>query len=137
MQRGSLAVSGVAPMAIDARPRWGTQRAVAVAVVAAAAVLSLGIGAPFQKDQETQSAQWIQGITERGEWLVAADAFVAIDRRPPLYYWLSALAVKAGTGAVNEVGARLVSLVAGILLAVAMMRWSTAFGGETRGWRGV
>jgi 4-amino-4-deoxy-L-arabinose transferase-like glycosyltransferase len=134
MQRGSLAVSGVAPMAIDARPRLGTQRAVAVAVVAAAAVLTLGIGAPFQKDQETQSAQWIQGITERGEWLLPADDYGAIDRKPPLYYWLSALAVKAGAGGVNEVSARLVSLVAGILLAVAVMRWSAAFVGESSGW---
>jgi 4-amino-4-deoxy-L-arabinose transferase-like glycosyltransferase len=134
MQRGSLAVSGVSPMATDARPRLGTQRAVAVAVVAAAAVLSLGIGAPFLKDQEPQSAQWIQGITERGEWLLPVDGYGAIDRKPPLYYWLSALAVKAGGGTVNEVSARLVSLVAGILLAVAVMRWSSVFMGESSGW---
>jgi 4-amino-4-deoxy-L-arabinose transferase-like glycosyltransferase len=137
MSRGSLAVSGIAPMAIDARPRLGAQRAVAVAAFAAAAVLSLGIGAPFQKDQETQSAQWIQGITERGEWLIPADEYGAIDRKPPLYYWLSALAVKAGAGAVNEVSARLVSLVAGILLAVAVMRWSAAFVGESSGWLAI
>src|SRR3984893_10583742 len=122
------------PMAIDARPRLGTQRAVAVAVVAAAAVLSLGIGATFEKDQETQSAQWIQGITERGEWLLPADDYGAIDRKPPLYYLLSAVGGKGRTGAVNEVGARLVSLVAGVLLAVALMRWSAAFVGESSGW---
>src|SRR6202158_928497 len=104
MSRGFLTVSGIAPMAIDARPRLGTQRAVAVAVVAAAAVLRLGIGAPFLKDQETQSAQWIQGITQRGEWLIPADDYGAIDRKPPLYYWLSALAVKAGARAATQGG---------------------------------
>jgi len=107
---------------------------VAVALVAAALVLSLGIGAPFEKDQETQSAQWIQAIVQRGQWLLPRDDYGGIDRKPPLYYWLSALAVKAGAGRVDEVNARLVALVAGILLAVATMRWSAAFAGEATGW---
>ncbi len=106
----------------------------AVALVAAAVVLSLGIGAPFEKDQETQSAQWIQAIVQRGQWLIPRDDYGGIDRKPPLYYWLSALAVKAGATRVDEVGARLVSLAAGILLAVIVMRWSAAFAGETTGW---
>ncbi|HVB78932.1 MAG TPA: glycosyltransferase family 39 protein [Candidatus Binataceae bacterium] len=106
----------------------------AVALVAAALVLSLGIGAPFEKDQETQSAQWIQAIVQRGQWLLPRDDYGGIDRKPPLYYWLSALAVKAGAGRVDEVNARLVALVAGILLAVATMRWSAAFAGEATGW---
>ncbi len=106
----------------------------AAALVAAAIVLSLGVGAPFEKDQETQSAQWIQAIVQRGEWLLPRDDYGGIDRKPPLYYWLSALAVKVGAVRVDEVGARLVALVAGILLAVAAMRWSAAFLGETTGW---
>ena len=106
----------------------------AVALVAAAIVLSLGIGAPFEKDQETQSAQWIQAIVQRGQWLLPRDDYGGIDRKPPLYYWLSALAVKAGGARVDEVSARLVSLVAGVLLAVAVMRWSAAFVGEATGW---
>ena len=106
----------------------------AVALVAAAVVLSLGIGAPFEKDQETQSAQWIQAIVQRGQWLLPRDDYGGIDRKPPLYYWLSALAVKAGSGRVDEVNARLVALAAGILLAVAAMRWSAVFAGETTGW---
>lgn len=104
------------------------------ALIAAAVVLSLGISAPFEKDQETQSAQWIQGITVRGQWLVPADDYGGIDRKPPLYYWLSALAVEAGAGRVNEMNARAVSLVAGILLAAAVMWWSAAFIGESTGW---
>jgi 4-amino-4-deoxy-L-arabinose transferase-like glycosyltransferase len=126
------------PIAIEARPhpraRLGTQRAVAAALVVAAIVLSLGIGAPFEKDQEPQSAQWIQAIVQRGEWLLPRDDYGGIDRKPPLYYWLSALAVKAAAARVDEVSARLVALVAGVLLAVAVMRWSTAYVGETTGW---
>jgi len=121
-------------MTIEVRPHPGAQRAVAVALVAAAVVLSLGVGAPFEKDQETQSAQWIQAIVQRGQWLLPRDNYGGIDRKPPLYYWLSALAVKAGATGVDEVSARLVSLGAGILLAVAAMRWSAAFAGEATGW---
>ena len=105
-----------------------------MALIAAAVVLSLGIGAPFEKDQETQSAQWIQAIVQRGQWLLPQDDYGGIDRKPPLYYWLSALAVKTGGTAVDEVDARLVSLAAGVLLAVAAMRWSAAFVGEATGW---
>jgi 4-amino-4-deoxy-L-arabinose transferase-like glycosyltransferase len=125
-------------MPIDARPhprvRLGAQRAVAAAMVAAALVLSLGVGAPFEKDQEPQSAQWIQAVVQRGEWLLPRDDYGGIDRKPPLYYWLSALAVKAGGARVDEVSARFVALIAGVLLAVAVMRWSVAFIGETTGW---
>ncbi|HEV7987414.1 MAG TPA: glycosyltransferase family 39 protein [Candidatus Binataceae bacterium] len=125
-------------MAIDARPhprvRLGAQRAVAAAMVAAAIVLSLGIGAPFEKDQEPQSAQWIQAVVHRGEWLLPRDDYGGIDRKPPLYYWLSALAVKAGGARVDEVSARFVALVAGVLLAVAVVRWSAAFLSEATGW---
>ncbi len=125
-------------MAIDVRPhpgvRLGAQRAVAAALVAAAIVLSLGISAPFEKDQEPQSAQWIQAVVQRGEWLLPRDDYGGIDRKPPLYYWLSALAVKAGGARVDEVSARFVAFVAGVLLAVTVMRWSAAFIGEATGW---
>jgi 4-amino-4-deoxy-L-arabinose transferase-like glycosyltransferase len=121
-------------MTPDVRPHMGAQRAVAAATVAAAIVLSLGIGAPFEKDQEPQSAQWIQAVVQRGQWLLPQDDYGGIDRKPPLYYWLSALAVKAGGARVDEVSARLVAFAAGVLLAVAVMRWSAAFVGEATGW---
>jgi 4-amino-4-deoxy-L-arabinose transferase-like glycosyltransferase len=120
-------------MATEARAH-PAQRAIAVALVAAAIVLSLGIGTPFEKDQETQSAQWIQAIVQRGQWLLPQDDYGGIDRKPPLYYWLSALTVKAGVARAGEVNARLVSLTAGVLLAVIVMRWSAALAGETTGW---
>lgn len=121
-------------MVSEARARRGAQPAIAGALVAAAVVLSLGISAPFEKDQETQSAQWIQGVVQRGQWLLPADSYGGIDRKPPLYYWLSALVVKAGASPVDEVSARLVSLVSGILLAASVMRWGAAFIGESTGW---
>jgi 4-amino-4-deoxy-L-arabinose transferase-like glycosyltransferase len=121
-------------MALEGRLHRGAQRTVAVALIAAALVLSLGIGAPFEKDQETQSAQWIQAIVQRGQWLLPRDDYGGIDRKPPLYYWLSALVVKAGSGRVDEVNARLVALAAGILLAVLTMRWGAVFAGEATGW---
>ncbi len=131
---GPRRLSGARPEAIEVRRYPGVQRAVAAALIAAAVVLSLGIGAPFEKDQEPQSAQWIQAIVQRGQWLLPQDDYGGIDRKPPLYYWLSAVAVKSGAVRVDEVGARLVALVAGILLALAAMRWSAAFLGEATGW---
>jgi 4-amino-4-deoxy-L-arabinose transferase-like glycosyltransferase len=138
LRRANLAVNTVQSMENEVRPhprvRLGAQRAVAAALIAAAIVLSLGISAPFEKDQEPQSAQWIQAVVQRGEWLLPRDDYGGIDRKPPLYYWLSALAVKAGGARVDEVNARLVALVAGLLLAVAVMRWSAAFIDEGTGW---
>jgi 4-amino-4-deoxy-L-arabinose transferase-like glycosyltransferase len=105
-----------------------------VAAAAAAVVLSPGISAPFEKDQETQSAQWIEGITMRGQWLLPVDDYGGIDRKPPLYYWLSALVVKAGAGVVDEVNARFVSFLSAILIATAVAWWSATFLGESTGW---
>ena len=64
------------------RPRWLRRRSCS----------SLGIGAPFEKDQEPQSAQWIQAVVQRGEWLLPRDDYSGIDRKPPLVL----LAVGAG-----------------------------------------
>jgi 4-amino-4-deoxy-L-arabinose transferase-like glycosyltransferase len=114
--------------------RLGAQRAVAIAMIAAAILLSLGIGAPFEKDQEPQSAQWVQAVVHRGQWMLPRDDYGGLIRKPPLYYWLSALAVKTGAVADDEVGARVVALAAGVLLAVAAMRWSALFVGESTGW---
>jgi 4-amino-4-deoxy-L-arabinose transferase-like glycosyltransferase len=130
-----LGASGARIGALTAFTGGVRRRAIAVVAAAVAAVvLSVGISAPFEKDQETQSAQWIQGVTERGQWLLPTDDYGGIDRKPPLYYWLAAFAVKADGGAVNEVNARLVSMVAGVLLAAAVASWSAAYVGESTGW---
>src|ERR1700722_14561131 len=88
LTRRSFAVNSVRSMAIEVRPhtgvRLGAQRAVAAALVAGAIVLSLGIGAPFEKDQEPQSAQWIQAVVQRGEWWLPRDNLGGLEHKPAL-----------------------------------------------------
>ena len=97
-------------------------------------VLAQGISAPFQKDAEPQSAEWIQSIVRDGHWLIPRDAYGYIDRKPPLFYWLSATAAKLSGGTVDEVRARAISLVAGTALAVCVLAWTAANVGVVEGW---
>ncbi len=115
---------------------WRRPRTVALGglvlacAVFAAATLSLGINAPFTKDQEPQSAQWIQSVAVNGNWLVGYDYYGAINRKPPFFYWTSALVVKATGGDVDEIRARLVSLVSAVAIAIVVLVWT----GETFGY---
>lgn len=127
--------------AADRGSRLQALAVIALAAAAALLVLSLGIAAPFEKDQETQSAQWIEAVVARGQWLLPRDDYGGIDRKPPLFYWLSAVAAelrgaRAGAGAarIDEADARTVPCVAGAILAVVAMRWCAAFAGEGAGW---
>jgi len=106
----------------------------AIAGLFAFIVLVQGIGAPFQKDAEPQSAQWIQSIVRDGHWLIPSDAYGYTDRKPPLFYWLSALVAKATGATVDEVRARAVSVVAGTALATAVLAWTAANVGASEGW---
>jgi 4-amino-4-deoxy-L-arabinose transferase-like glycosyltransferase len=106
----------------------------AIAALFAFVVLAQGISAPFQKDAEPQSAEWIQSIVRDGHWLIPSDAYGFTDRKPPLFYWLSALVAKSTGGTVNEVRARAVSVVAGTALAVAVLAWTVANVGASEGW---
>lgn len=106
----------------------------AIAALFAFVVLAQGISAPFQKDAEPQSAEWIQSIVRDGHCLIPADAYGYTDRKPPLFYWLSALVAKATGGTVDEVRARAVSVVAGTALAVAMLAWTVTNVGAYEGW---
>ena len=108
--------------------------ALATAALFAFVVLVNGISAPFQKDQEPQSAEWIQSIVRDGHWLIPADAYGSTDRKPPLFYWLSALIAKTTGGNVDEVRARAVSVVAGTALAVAVLAWTATNVGAAEGW---
>ncbi len=128
-----------APFVSIAKPRATTHRAsvrpalLALAALFALIVLAQGISAPFQKDAEPQSAEWIQSIVRDGHWLIPHDAYGFIDRKPPLFYWLSATAAKLSGGTVNEVHARVVSLVAGTALAVCVLAWTAANVGALEG----
>jgi 4-amino-4-deoxy-L-arabinose transferase-like glycosyltransferase len=106
----------------------------AIAALFAFIVLAQGISAPFQKDAEPQSAEWIQSIVRDGHWLIPYDAYGYTDRKPPLFYWLSALVAKSTGGTVDEVRARAVSVVAGTALAISVLAWTIANVGATEGW---
>jgi 4-amino-4-deoxy-L-arabinose transferase-like glycosyltransferase len=106
----------------------------AAAALLALFVLGQGISAPFQKDAEPQSAEWIQSIVRDGQWLIPADAYGFADRKPPLFYWLAASGAKITGGKVDEVRARAVSLVAGTILAVAVLAWTASNVGVVEGW---
>ncbi|MGO9263408.1 MAG: ArnT family glycosyltransferase [Candidatus Binataceae bacterium] len=106
----------------------------AAAFLIALILLGQGISAPFAKDAEPQSAQWIADIVQHGHWLVPSDYYGFVNRKPPLYYWLSALAAAAVDRPVNEVGARVISLVAGAALATLVLEWSAAMLNVATGW---
>jgi 4-amino-4-deoxy-L-arabinose transferase-like glycosyltransferase len=115
--------------------RAATLRPVVLAIAALFAfiVLAQGISAPFQKDAEPQSAEWIQSIVREGHWLIPADAYGYTDRKPPLFYWLSAIVAKSSGDTVDEVRARAVSVVAGTALAVSVLAWTIANVGTSEG----
>jgi 4-amino-4-deoxy-L-arabinose transferase-like glycosyltransferase len=106
----------------------------ALAALFAFIVLVQGISAPFTKDAEPQSAEWIQSIVRDGHWLIPHDAYGYTDRKPPLFYWLSAIIAKLTGGSVDEVRARAVSVVAGTLLAVSVLAWTVTNVGVSEGW---
>jgi len=123
-----------------AEPRATTHHAsikpslLALAALFAFIILAQGISAPFQKDAEPQSAEWIQSIVRDGRWLIPQDAYGYVDRKPPLFYWLSATAAKLSGGTVDEIRARVVSLAAGTALAVCVLAWTAANVGALEGW---
>ena len=107
---------------------------VALAFIIALAVLGQGLSVPFIKDAEPQSAQWIADIVDNGNWLLPKDYYHLVNRKPPLFYWLSALACKVSRGHVDELHARVVSLIAGAALAAEVMAWTAGRLGASVGW---
>ncbi len=121
------------PYLIGRRARPGAAT-LAIAAVFAIAVLAPGVRAPFQKDAEPQSAEWIVSVLRDGRWLIPRDYYGFVDRKPPLYYWLSAAATKLSGGIVDEAHARVISLLAGSALAIEILAWTAANVGEADGW---
>lgn len=104
------------------------------AFVVALLCLSRGIGAPFVKDAEPQSAQWIQSVVN-GHALIPHDYYDKTDRKPPLFYWLGA-AVTLASGdhdRVTVVQSRVVSLVAASIIALEVLLWTAAEAGPSAG----
>jgi len=108
-------------------------RLVLAAIVAFVVGLQ-GIGAPFQKDAEPQSAEWIVSVVRDGNWLIPRDYYGFVDRKPPLYYWLSAIVTEVSGGIVDEKRARIVSVVCATAIAVEVLAWTTAEIGVSEGW---
>jgi Dolichyl-phosphate-mannose-protein mannosyltransferase len=113
---------------------WSRITQIALAFAISLAVLGRGINAPFIKDAEPQSAQWIADIVSNGNWLLPHDYYHLVNRKPPLFYWLSAIVAKTSRGQVDEVRARAVSLAAGAALAAEVMAWTAARLGPCGGW---
>jgi 4-amino-4-deoxy-L-arabinose transferase-like glycosyltransferase len=117
----------------DRRVRLSAVR-LALAALVALIALAPGIRAPFQKDAEPQSAEWIECVARGGHWIVQRDAYGFIGRKPPLFYWLSAAVANVSGGTVDEPRARAVSLAAGAALATIVLAWTAANVGAAEGW---
>jgi hypothetical protein len=112
----------------------GRFASIAIAFAIAFALLSPGISAPFQKDLEPQSAQWVVDIVHHGNWLLPHDYYDLVERKPPLFYWLGALSVKLSGGQVDEARVRMPSLCAGAAVCALVMDWAAADLGAAGGW---
>jgi len=82
------------------------------AFIVALVLLAPGIDAPFSKDAEPQSAQWMQSVASGANILLPRDYYGRIDPKPPLFYWLSGALVALSGGKVNETRGRIVPLLA-------------------------
>lgn len=96
--------------------------------------LSQGRTAPFEKDEEARPASITRDIVRHHDWVLPKDSYGEPTRKPPLYYWLSALAVKASGGSVDEAHARLVSIVAGAATATVTAVVAAGALGWAGGW---
>ena len=72
--------------------------------------------------------------TWRG-WLVPSHNFTPYHDKPILYYWLTGFAY--GVAGVNEIGARLVSVLAALVTLVALHRWMRRRWDGDTAWVGV
>ncbi len=105
----------------------------AFAFLFALVVLAQGINAPFVKDAEPQSAQWVQSVAN-GRILIPLDYYGQMDRKPPLFYWLSGAIAAASGGRADEVNSRAVSWLAAAAISVEVLFWSAAEMGVASGW---
>ena len=106
---------------------------IAAAALVAFVVLGQGITAPFQKDAEPQSAQWVQSVA-RGHLMAPRDYYGYLVEKPLLYYWLSGAATRLMGGTATEVSARIVPLLAGTALAIEVLVWTAENLGAAEGW---
>ena len=95
--------------------------------------LCQGIHAPFEKDEESRPAGLIRDVVQHGDWLVPRDDYGEASRKPPLYYWLSAIAAKVSGGSVDEARARVISVIAAAAIAAEVELFGAQYLGATAG----
>ncbi len=105
-----------------------------IAFLVATATLAQGISAPFVKDAEPQAAQWIQDVARGNHILVPRDYYGELARKPPLFYWTAGALTAVTGGRVDEVRARIVSVVAGASIAVMVLLWTATLLDIASGW---
>ncbi|MBV8775143.1 MAG: hypothetical protein JO166_22830, partial [Deltaproteobacteria bacterium] len=93
-----------------------------------------GITAPFHNDEETRPAGIIVDIVDHQHWLIPVDLHGELTRKPPLFYWMSALIAEARGGIVDEPGSRMVSLLAAAATAAVVLELTGAHFGIAAGW---
>ncbi len=109
----------------------------AIAGLLAMVFLSQGLSAPFEKDEESRPASIIADIIHRGDWLLPADSYGEVTRKPRLCILLAAVGRswrRSAAFAPDEAGARVVSLVAAGILAAVVMGYAAAWLGAPAGW---
>jgi 4-amino-4-deoxy-L-arabinose transferase-like glycosyltransferase len=106
----------------------------ALAGLMALVLLSQGLTAPFEKDEESRPAGIIVDIVQRGHWMLPGDVYGEVTRKPPLYYWLSAAAAFARQGRLDEAGARVVSLAAAAALSAVVLAFAANWLDPATGW---
>src|SRR5579872_288055 len=105
-----------------------------IAFSIATVILAQGITAPFVKDAEPQAAAWIQDVACRKHILVPRDYYGELARKPPLFYWAAGALTAVTGGRVDEIRARMMSVLAGASIALMVLIWSTTFLDSTSGW---
>lgn len=103
------------------------------------ALLTAGLGAyglwdPDEGRHAAIARELYDATTWHG-WLVPSHNFAAYHDKPILYYWLTAAAY--GVTGTNEIGARLVSVLAALLTLAALYVWTSRVWNERLGRRAV
>lgn len=102
----------------------GSVVALAVVAVAWAVLQFWGLGlTQFHTKGEPREAIVVQDLLRSGDWVLPKRNGVGLPRKPPLFYWLAALSVRAG-GQLDEASVRRPSAV--LSGAVALLLSATA-----------
>ena len=104
-----------------------------LAAFALALLITLpGAGVPFSNTAESQEALVVWEMVDSGDWVLPRVNGELIPSKPPLYHWL-AIAFTGLTGGVDELAARLPSIVCaaamvGLVYVTGLEAWGPAAG---------